>query len=288
MGNFAIVTDSACDLPETLRKKHGIGVVHFKVSFDKVNKLTEGYDFSADEFYRKLSESGAMPKTYFPTVRDYVTEFKTYLERGQDVLCLCLSSKLSKSYVSAVNAKKIMSYNYPKQKIMVIDTLNASAGQSLAVLDAVRLSEQTDVTNAFNRLEKVKTSSVVIFTVATLDQLARGGRLSAAAAVFGSLLKINPIIYLSDGALLSKDKAIGRKKALDKVIKLTAKETGGKAQDYSFAMLHSRSLDEANAVANDLKGNFGITQSIPPIELGSTIGMHTGQGVVASAFVKRA
>jgi len=287
MSNFAVISDSACDLPTDLKQRHGVGIVNFKCSFDKIHRLTEGADLTLEEFYRRIAEGGAMPKTYFPTVRDYVDEFTKYLEQGRDVLCLCMSSKLSKSYVSAQNAKKILSYTYPDNKIFVLDTLACSAGQSLMVLQAVNLSANRDVSAAFNELEANKKNLRTFFTVKTLDQLARGGRLSATAAVFGSLLKINPIICLEDGALVSKSKAFGRSAALELLKKMSASEVGGKPDSYDFALVHSRSLPEANAVASDIKSGYGITQTIPPVELGFTIGMHTGATVVGAMLLKK-
>lgn len=287
MKKYSVISDSACDMSDNLVKQYGLHIVPFSISFDKTNKLTEGVDITKDDFYRRLEALSVMPKTFYPSVGDYTAEFKKHLEQGLDVLCLCLSSKLSKSYISAMNAMKILSYTYPNNKIRVIDTLLASAGQSLLAIDAVKLSESLDVASAFTRLEEIKKSAVMIVTVASLEQLARGGRMSNTTAALGKLLKINPIIYLENGALVSKEKAFGRKNAIEMIKKLTAKEIGGNPKNFDFAMLHSRALNEANSVANEILTEYGITQTIPPIELGATIGMHTGASVVSTALLKK-
>lgn len=287
MRHFAVISDSACDMPANMVRQQDVDIVPFTVSFDKINKLTEGVHITNDEFYRRLESSDVMPKTYFPTVGDYVASFKKRLEQGQDILCLCLSSKLSKSYVSALNAQKILSYTYPDRKIVVMDTLLASGAQSLLLLDAVKLSETLNVEAAFAKLEELKKSAKVMVTVASLEQLARGGRMSNVTAAFGKLLKINPIIYLENGALVSRDKAIGRHKALELLKKLTIQAMDGRPDRYDFTTLHSRALSEAEGLVGDLQAAQGIRQTIPPVELGATIGMHTGSSVVATALLQK-
>ena len=285
---YMVISDSACDLPVHLIQSHNIDIVPFKFSFDKVNKLTDGVDISNDEFYRRLKDSSVMPKTYFPTVRDYVDKFKVYLEQEQDVLCLCLSSKLSKSYTSALSAKKILSHTYPNNKIMVVDSLQASIGQGLLVLDAVTLRDgSNEIEAAFKKLEALKKTGLIIITVASLKQLARGGRMSNNTAAIGTLLNINPVIYCSEGSLISKGTAYGRRKALERVRKLTIQELSGSPESYDFVLLHTRALNEASAIAKALTDEHGITYPMPPIEIGATIGMHMGATAVAVAFKKK-
>ena len=285
---YAVISDSACDLPINLTQEHNIGIVPFKFSFDKVNKLTDRVDISNDEFYHCLEASGAMPKTYYPTVRDYVDSFKVHLELEQDVMCLCMSSKLSKSYSSALSAKKILSHTYPNNKIIVVDSLSASAGQGMLVLDAATLrDDSSEIEAAFKKLETLKKTGLIIVTVKSLEQLARGGRMSNSTAAIGTLLRINPVIYFSEGSLISKGKAFGRRKALETIKKLTIQELSGNTQSYDFVLLHTRALNEANAVAKALTADYGITYLMPPIELGVTIGMHMGATVVAVAFKKK-
>ena len=287
MHKFAVVSDSACDLPVQTVQKHNIDIVPFTISFDKINRLTDGVDITNEEFYNRLESNDSMPKTYFPSVGEYVARFKNHLEQGQDILCLCLSSKLSKSYFSALNAKKILSHTFPDNKIMVMDSENASAGQGLLVLNAVKLCE-TDVEAAYAKLEELRKTAKVIFTLTSLRQLVRGGRLSATVMFFGKLLGINPIISLENGAMRVIGKTLGRKKALEFIKKYAVNEMNGKPEEYDLVIMHARALGEASAVAAEFSAEYGVTPAMPPVDVGVTIGMHTGTTVVAVAFVKKA
>lgn len=288
MNNFAVYSDSSCDLPEALIKQREINIVPMKISFDRKTRLTDNVDITVGGFYERLKTSELVPKTYFPTVRDFVDAFKKTLERGQDVLCLAISSKLSKAYHNAANAADILSYIYKDRKIIAIDTLQATAAHASLILGAAGLRDRgVEISAARDILERAKKSAVTIFTLSSLEQLAKGGRMSAATATFGKLLRINPIIYIEDGALEAKSKAIGRKKAIDKLKKLVIKEIGGNAGDYDFVVFHSRSPEEAQELESDLKLEYGIKTICKPIEIGATIGSHTGATAVAVSCVKK-
>jgi len=289
MRTFAVVSDSSCDLPVQLTQKHEIDIVPFTISFDKTNRFTEGLDITNDEFYSRMALSDAMPKTYFPSVGDYVAVFKKHLETQRDVLCLCLSSGLSKSYYSALNAQKILSQTYPANKIMVIDSLAVSGGQGLYVLAAAKLRELVDAETAFAKIQELKKTARTIVTVTSLTQLARGGRMKSSEAVLGKMLKINPIFGVNNesGTLEVYAKVFGRQKALKYIENYVSKEINGRPDEYEFIIMHSRALEEAAAFAGRLKTEHGVTSALPPVEVGVTIGMHTGATVIAVAFIKK-
>lgn len=288
MGKFAVFSDSPCDLPASLIKKHDINLIPFKVSFDRKSKLTEGVDITNEIFYQSVKDSPVVPKTYYPSVRDYVTEFKKSLDAQQDILCLCLSSGLSKSYVSALSAGKILSRTYKDRKIMVMDTLSAAGKQGLLVLDAVKLRDNSsDIQIAYKKLEEVKKTGSAIITVTSMDQLVKGGRMSASTAVFGKLLGINPVIGLQNGALAAKGKARGRRNALNLINKLCLQDMDGKPENFDLCVIHSNIPDEASILANDLKSVYGMAQTIPPLEIGATIGAHTGPTTIGICFCRK-
>lgn len=288
MGKFMIFSDSSCDIPEKLAMEHNVILVPLKVSFDRVNKLAEGVDIDINEFYERLKTETLVPKTYFPTVREYVTMFKSALDKGNDVLCLCLSSNLSKGYESACNAREIMSRVYKHNKVVIFDSLTATGGQAALTLNAARLRDAgLSVDEAYKKLEVLRESSITIFTVSSLEQLARGGRMSKATAAMGKFLHINPIIHMINGHLVSREKAIGRSKAISLLKKLAVETINKKTNDYEFTVIHSRSFLEAKEIEQDLQTEYNIRWFNPMIEIGASIGSHTGASVVAINCTKR-
>lgn len=288
MEKFTVLSDSSCDIPARMAKQNMIGIVPLKVSFDRVHKLTEGVDIQIDEFYNRLKTEPKTPKTYYPTVREYVGHFKAALAEGKDVLCLCLSSKLSKGYECACSARDILAYANKQNKVVVMDTLLAAGAQAALTLNAARLRDKgLTIDDAYKKLEALRDGSVTIFTVESLEQLARGGRMSKATATMGALLHINPIIYMENGALVSRDKAIGREKAVHKLERLVIEAIDKKMNDYEFTLFHSRSLAEAQKIEHDLKSIHGAKWFNPTVEVGMSIGAHTGASVLAINCMKK-
>ncbi|MBQ7085448.1 MAG: DegV family EDD domain-containing protein, partial [Anaerotignum sp.] len=141
MNAYKIIADSSCDIPISLMKANDISYVPFNVSFDQETYLEELKDITPDEFYEKINAEKLFPKTSLPSVQSYMDAMEAALKENKDVLCLCLSSKFSGSFQSAMNAANILSESYPDHMIKVIDTTCATACEGMMVLEACRMKD---------------------------------------------------------------------------------------------------------------------------------------------------
>lgn len=278
---FAIVTDSSCDMPASYYAEHGVEVVNLGFMMNDVNYAgEEGQAISEAEFYALLRDGG-MPTTYQVTAEAAKPHIEKFLKEGKDVLVLAFSSGLSGTAGSFVMAAKELSEAYPSCKICVVDTLCASMGEGL-LLDYVikKANEGVSVEEAAQYAEDLKPNICHFFTVDNLFHLKRGGRVSTATAVVGSVLKIKPVLHVdNEGKLIAIGKAMGRKKALMTLVdNLFA--TSEMGEDDPIFISHGDCADEVEWVKNliwERKPNAKIMVNY----VGAVIGAHAGAGVVA-------
>ncbi len=288
MSEYVLVSDSSCDLPKEFVKKHNIGIIPYYVTLDGENYLREGFDISNEEFYSAITKSEKMPKTSLPTIQNYLDVFEPLAAEGKDVLCICLTAKFSGSFQSANNAAMLVKEKYPKRKVLVVDSTQASFGQGLIVIEAARLRDEgVSIEDNFKAVEANKHTGRVFLTVDSLDYLQKGGRIGKASALAGEIFGIKPIIVMKDGELNPVSKIRGRKKALSQVVKLAIADLEGPAEDYIFAVGHSDCKTEAHGFKYTLSKDYGITVNLPIFEVGVTIGAHVGPTVLGVAYIKK-
>ncbi len=221
MNKIKLVSDSSCDLTKEEINELNLDIVPFSVSFDDTNYFRENIDITLDEFYEKLSTPDVFAKTSLPSVNLYLDVFEKAVKDGLDVLCLTLSSKLSGSYQSAVNAKNILLEDYPDAKIEIIDSMQASIAQGALVLFAHKLIKSgKTLLETTEILSKNRENVSFYLTVNTLKYLQKGGRIGKTQALAGELLNVHPIISIQDGELIPATKVRGQKKAASTLIKL--------------------------------------------------------------------
>lgn len=289
MPNYKILSDSSCDLPEKLKEEYDIELIPYYVSFDGHNYYKENIDITVNEFYNKLKKNNLSPKTSLPSINDYAEVFKKYLEIGQDILCFCLTSKFSGSYQSAVNASHILKEEYPDRKILIIDSMQATAGQGIVVLEALSMQKAGyTIEQTAEKINELKKTAKIIFTVDSLSYLQKGGRIGKVSAIAGSLLNIKPIIYLKDGELIPYSKIRGRKKALNEVINIAINNTKSDINSYRFCILHAACIEDAEFLKETLYNEYGINIDIPLFDVGVTIGSHIGPTATGIVFIKKA
>lgn len=288
MPKYKVISDSSCDFEPSLAKDKNVDIVPFYITFEQSSYLKEGIDIQSDDFYHRLLNENAFPKTSLPSVQDYINVFTPYLEQGEDILCLCISSLLSGSYQSATNAANILLEDFPNRKISIIDTMQATFGQSLIVLEVVKMRDAgitlEETTNIINEL---KQTTKVIFTVDTLEYLQKGGRIGKATALAGSLLNIKPILLLEDGEIHSFSKARGKKKAISNVIDIFIEHIGENKNHYEFIVGHTFVPEEAKNLRDKLVNDYKIDINYPIINAGVTVGTHVGPGGVGISYIKK-
>ena len=219
---FHIITDGSCDLPPQLTKEKDVTVVPFYVSFDDEHYQKEIEEIGIRDFYQRMvDESKVYPKSSMPSVQDYADAFLPFVKQNIPIICICITTKFSGSMQSAVNAKNMMSETYPDAQITVIDATVNTVLQGLYVLEAVRMQESgAEYQETIDRMEEIKSTGRIFFTVGNMEYLQHGGRIGKVAGIAGSVLGIRPIITLKQGEIFPSGIARSRKKSMLKTIEL--------------------------------------------------------------------
>ena len=289
MSTYKILADTSCDIPASLMAEKEITYVPFNVSFDQENYLEELKDITPDEFYDKLNAEKLFPKTSLPSVQAYMDAMEPALKEGKDVLCLCLSSKFSGSFQSAVNAGNILSESYPDRVIKVVDTTCATACEGLMVLEACRMRDAgMDIEAAAAKLDALKETACLYVTVDSLEHLQKGGRIGKASAMAGTILNIKPIIAMKDGELHPESKVRGSKKALKTIMDMSKAKMGDEKDQYRVIFVRGEIERHENAVelANELRAEgYDVQEDVWTV--GITIGSHIGPTPIAICMLKK-
>lgn len=288
MHPYQIISDSSCDLPETLREKLNIALVPYYVTFDTVHYKKEMEEIKPAEFYQKIVEEKLFPKTSLPPIQDYIDIFETYLKKDMDIICMCLSSKFSGSYQSALNAKSILSETYPDRRIEVFDTIQATGGQGLVVYEAARMKDAGyDMDTLITTLEQLKKTARINFTVDSLEHLQKGGRIGKASALAGTILNIKPIITMQKGELVPYSKVRGRKKAVKAIIDMTVQDIQKQQAEYDICLIHAVRAQDCKEIRKILTQDYDFCIIEPTFDVGVTIGTHAGPTAVGICYIKK-
>lgn len=297
---FHIISDGSCDLPVELTEEKNITVVPFYVSFDDEHYQKEIVEIGIRDFYQQMVDrKGVYPKSSMPSTQDYVDVFMPYVKQGLPVVCICITTKFSGSLQSAVNARTLVMEEYPKAQITVIDSTLDTVLQGLYVLEAVSLRDSGySYEDAVKRLEEIKGTGRIFFTVGDMEYLKHGGRIGKVSAVAGSVLGIRPVITLKQGEIFPSGIGRGRKRTTEKALSLLVDylKNSGKSVD-CFSVTIGFGYDYEEAVAyrehalETLQGKGLAVKDIPLFQIGATISVHTGPyplgfGVIEKAIQK--
>ena len=281
-----ILTDSSADLSAELVAELGVEVL--PLSFTMEDKTYFNYpdnrEMDPGAFYAKL-RGGAMATTAAVNVADYTEAMEPMLRQGKDVLVLAFSSGLSATCHSAQIAAGELMEQYPDRKVYVVDTLCASLGQGLLVWYAANLKKQgKTMEEVRDWTEEHKLNLCHWFTVDDLMFLKRGGRVSAATAVLGTMLSIKPVMHVdNEGHLIKVGTARGRSASLKALVD-HMEQTVLDLKDQAIFISHGDCLADAQKVADDVKARFGV-ERIVINHVGPVIGAHSGPGTVALFFL---
>ncbi len=284
---YHIISDGSCDLPKELAEEKNITVVPFYVSFDDKNYLKENVEIGIRDFYQQMVDrKGVYPKSSMPSTQDYVDVFTPYARDGMPVICICITTKFSGSMQSAVNAKAIVQETWPRAEITVIDATINTVLQGLYVLEAAKLRDSgMGYRECVDRLEEIKSTGRIFFTVGDMEYLQHGGRIGKVSAVAGSDLGIRPVITLKEGEIFPSGIGRGRKRTTEKAIGLLLdylEENGRAIGRYSIAVGFGYDYEEAVAFREHTlevlrgRGYEVGEKDIPLYQIGATISVHTG------------
>ena len=286
MSEYVIVTDSSADLTAGMAEELGVEVLplSFMVKGQTYRNYPDNREMDPGAFYAML-RAGEMATTAAVNVADYTSALEPLLEQGKDVLVLAFSSGLSATYQSSVIAVNELKEKFPERKIFTVDTLCASLGQGLLVyLAAKKQQAGASIEEVRDWAEENKLHLCHWFTVDDLHFLKRGGRISAATAVVGSMLQIKPVLHVDDeGHLISMGKARGRGASLTALVDHMEETAIDPASQVVF-ISHGDCLADAEKVAADVKKRLGVKEVVIN-HVGPVIGAHSGPGTLALFFL---
>ena len=279
--SFKIITDSGSDLSAEMIAELDLGIAPLSVELEG-RAYAEG-EMTPLELYDHL-RNGKLPKTAAVNPDGWAAAMRPALENGQDALVIVFSSGLSATYQSAVIAAGELREEFPDRKLIVIDSLCAAVGLGLLVHTAAKLRSQgktIEETSAW--IEEHKLNVCHWVAVEDLMHLKRGGRVSAATAVVGTMLSIKPIIRVDDeGKLENLAKARGRKASLNYLLDRMAESFDPELSDTVF-IGHGDCLADAQTLESAIRSRFGV-KNVYINYVGAVIGAHTGPGVAVIGF----
>lgn len=278
--SIRIICDSASDITKEMAQKWNVTVLPIKTIFGEQEYL-DGVNMTHQEFFEKLIETDELPTTSQIAPYDYEQVFKEIVEASDTAICITLSSKLSGCNQSA----HIAGDDYP-ENIFIVDSENVCVGEQILVELAVKLRDEGKSAREITEiLNKEKKNIRLIALLDTLEYLKKGGRISGAAALAGTLLSIKPVIGVENGEVTMLGKARGSKNANNMLMSLIEKE-GGINFDKPYSLAYSGLSDQLlqKYIVDSARIYEGKTENLPICTIGSTIGTHAGPGAIAAAF----
>ncbi|WP_420974546.1 DegV family protein [Bacillus thuringiensis] len=278
-----IITDSAADLPVELLQAYDIDLIPLRVYDEVETEYLDGVTLESVTLLQKMRE-GAVYKTSLPSLETFQEKFVSYAKEGNPCIYLAFSSELSGTYQSSVVIKEEVKETYADLDLEIIDTKCASLGQGLVVLEAAKMAKNgASKEDILKRVAFLMNHMEHIFTVADLQYLVRGGRLSKVAGFIGGLLNIKPILNVEEGKLVPLEKVRGKKKVLSRIVDIM-EERGKHLKGQTIAMTHGDDLETAEALKALITERFGCEVFIVNT-IGAAIGAHTGPGVITLFFL---
>ena len=295
---YQIITDGSCDLGREIPEETGIKVVPFYVTFDGRNYKKEIEELSVREFYQEMVDyPKQFPKSSLPSVQDYVEAFTPYVKEGKDIICLCITTKFSGSYTVATVAKtaaELLVEEYPSVRIQVVDTMVNTVLQGLLVLETVRMQQAgISFEQTLERIERIKSTGRIIFTVGNYEYLIHGGRIGKVMGSAASTLGIKPLIMLREGEIFPIGISRSRKKAMKRLIEQTKDhfdKIGESPDDYQIVVGYGYDYQEAKEFRDQLLTSlqtYSNCETIDIFQIGATIGVHTGPYPIGLGLIRR-
>lgn len=288
MGSYVITCCSTVDLPKEYFEKNNIPYACYHYIMDGKEYLDDlGQSIPYSEFYRRI-DGGSMPTTSQINISEFMAFFEPFLQEGKDILHLSMSSGISGTCNSAMNAKEELLAKYPDRTIKVVDSLAASSGYGL-LLD--KLVEMRDAGKSLEEVylfaEDNKLKLQHWFFSTDLTHFKRGGRISATAATLGNILNLCPLMNVDYvGKLIVRQKIRGKKKVIAEIVnKMIELAEGGKDYNGKCFISCSACEDDARKVADLVEETFpNLNGKVEINSIGAVIGAHTGPGTVALFF----
>lgn len=281
MSTYAFVTDSTAYIPPEITKKYSISVTPQVLIWDG-QTYRDGVDIQPGEFYSRLKTSKSMPSTSQVSLVSMQEAFQSIVDQGMSVLGIFISSKLSGTLQSAIQAKEAM--GSAGEKVTLIDSQSTAMAMGFQVLEAARARESgASLKECAAVAEKAHERTGVYFAVDTLEFLHRGGRIGGAQRFIGSALNLKPILALKDGKVEGVDRIRTKSKAHDRIIELVAEQVKGK-KNIRLATLHADAAEDAKKLLDRATAELSPVETLLT-EVSPVVGTHAGPGTVGLAYL---
>jgi DegV family protein with EDD domain len=281
MPKIAVVTDSTTYLPSNLVEKYNISIAPQVLIWGE-QAYKDGVDIRSQEFFTRLKTTKVMPTTSQVAVITFQEMFQDLVNKGNEVLAILVSSKLSGTVQSAIQARDLM--GNAREKVHVVDSQSVAMAlgfQATAVARAIEAGASINEAKAL--AEKSHEYTGVFFAVDTLEFLHRGGRIGGAQRFLGTMLNMKPILAIQDGRVEGVERIRTKSKALDRVLEMVTEKTQGKSP-IRIATLHANAADEAKTLLARAEKELNPIESVFT-EVSPTVGTHAGPGTVGLAFM---
>lgn len=278
-----VVTDSTCYISEDLVKEYDISMVSLNILLD--GETYRELDIKNENFYEKLDKCSELPTSSQPGMDEMLEAFKKIAEEGNDIVGIFISSKMSGTYSTAHVIKEMVLEDYPNINIEIIDSTTNCMEMGFHVLEVARAAKEgKDINEVAETARKTAKHSRFLFVPDTLKYLKKGGRIGGASALFGTILKIMPILTVENGVTTVFDKVRTKKKAVDTIINKVLSDVN-KDNLGGIIVHHINCEDEGLDLAEKLKDKLNIDVKIQSI--GPIIGLHVGPGSIGVAYFSK-
>lgn len=275
-----IVTDSTSYIADEYIKKYDIKLVSLNVIINGVS--SREVDIENEVFYEEIKNSKEIPKSSQPIPEEMLNTFREIVEDGDSIVGIFLSSKMSGTYSNANMIKDMILEDYPDAEIHILDSKTNCMQMGFAVIEAARTaSEGKSINEVINAANHVINNSRFLFTPETLEYLKKGGRIGGAAALFGNVLQIKPILTVVNGETSVFKKVRTRKKAIEEIVKTVLEEIESKGLG-DIVVHHINCQEDGLKLAKALENKLGKKVDIQSI--GPVIGVHVGPGSIGIAY----
>lgn len=281
MKNIKIITDGSCDLSQKIIEESNVEIVDVTVSFGE-NSYSTRKDITISQFYEMMKDYKELPKTSCPSPNQFLDAFDC---EEENIIVLCLTSKLSGIYNSAVLAKNMYEEeNGNKKRIEIIDTTTGSIGQALLVSKVANMiDEEKSMDEIIDTIEKLRHEVIFYGALHTLENAIKGGRINAIAGKIIGALNLKAIVHITDGLVKPMDKARGDKNSINKVIDYI-KNNIHKTSGTKLAIGHANCLEKALKIKEVLENHHNF-EEIHIMEVGPSMGVYTSEGAVLVAVI---
>lgn len=279
MTDIAVITDSTAYIPADLLEKYKIHVVPQVLIWGE-EMFEDGVDILPNEFYTRLSKASVMPSTSQATPSSFLKIFNALNDKGRNILNVLISSKLSGTIPSAIQAREEL----PGATIEIVDSQTVAMALGFQVLAAARAASQGASLEECKALaEKSREHTGVVFAVDTLEFLHRGGRIGGANRFIGTALNIKPILEVVGGRVEAVERVRTRKKSIQRLIELTEERIAGRTPLH-LAVLHANAIEDAEILMEAIKARFDAEEYLMS-EVSPVVGTHAGPGTVGLAYM---